>query len=261
MPAWTSPFPVPEPLQKRLVAVGWSQWQGALEDLPADGVVLYAAPDQLLASSTLSLDAVIEGYAALLALQPWPRLLHGARLALCTDAQLAAGAKELLKEVALALPMPDPLAAAVCSALAERAPALIDAYLDLELRADLLGDEPDVAYRQRLRQAFQEGDLLQAWRSPSFLQVELQEELDALRCESEQLKAGLTGRDAELAEAREEAELTLLQLHEVQEELEHYFLLARGQKQLLADHQQLASGLVAALATSPEVRPQLQPVA
>ena len=75
------------------------------------------------------------------------------------------------------------------------------------------------------------------------------------------MKAGLTGRDAELAEAREEAELTLLQLHQVQEELEHYFLLARGQKQLLADHQQLASGLVAALATSPEVRPQLQPVA
>ena len=245
MPAWTSPFSVPEPLQKRLVAAGWSQWQGALEDLPAAGVVLYAAPDQLLAGSTLSLDAVIEGYSALLALQPWPRLMLGARLELCTDAHLAAGAEEFLE--AVALPTPDPLAAAVCSALAERAPALIDAYLDLELRADLLGDEPDVAYRQRLRQACQEGDLLQAWRSPSALQVELQVELDALQ--------------SQLAEAREEAELTLLQLHEVQEELEHYFLLARGQKQLLADHQQLASGLVAALATSPEVRPQLQPVA
>lgn len=259
MPAWTSPFSIPEPLQKRLVAAGWSQWQGALEDLPAAGVVLYAAPDQLLAGSTLSLDAVIEGYSALLALQPWPRLILGARLELCTDAQLVAGAEELLEEVAL--PTPDPLAAAVCSALAERAPALIDAYLDLELRADLLGDEPDVAYRQRLRQAFQEGDLLQAWRSPSALQVELQVELDALQEESEQLKAGLTGVDIELAEAREEAELTLLQLHQVQEELEHYFLLSRGQKQLLADHQQLASGLLSALTTPAAARPPLQPVA
>ena len=41
---------------------------------------------------------------------------------------------------------------------------------------------------------------------------------------------------AELKEAREEAELTLLQLHQVQEELEHYFLLSREQSSLLDAH-------------------------
>ena len=37
-------------------------------------------------------------------------------------------------------------------------------------------------------------------------------------------------------DAREEAELTLLQLHQVQEELEHYFLLSREQDSLLQTH-------------------------
>ena len=41
---------------------------------------------------------------------------------------------------------------------------------------------------------------------------------------------------ADLKEAREEAELTLLQLHQVQEELEHYFLLSREQSSLLDAH-------------------------
>ena len=39
--------------------------------------------------------------------------------------------------------------------------------------------------------------------------------------------------EAELADAREEAELILLQLHQVQEELEHYFLLSRELQQQL----------------------------
>ena len=39
-----------------------------------------------------------------------------------------------------------------------------------------------------------------------------------------QLQEQLEKRDSELQDAREEAELILLQLHQVQEELEHYFL-------------------------------------
>jgi hypothetical protein len=42
-----------------------------------------------------------------------------------------------------------------------------------------------------------------------------------------QLQERLTQLQAEADDAREEAELTLLQLHQVQEELEHYFLLSR----------------------------------
>ena len=48
----------------------------------------------------------------------------------------------------------------------------------------------------------------------------------------EQLKAA----QADTKDAREEAELTLLQLHQVQEELEHYFLLSREQNALLDGH-------------------------
>jgi chromosome segregation ATPase len=42
-----------------------------------------------------------------------------------------------------------------------------------------------------------------------------------------QLQERLTQLQAEADDAREEAELILLQLHQVQEELEHYFLLSR----------------------------------
>jgi hypothetical protein len=44
----------------------------------------------------------------------------------------------------------------------------------------------------------------------------------------------------ERAGAQEEAELTLLQLHQVQEELEHYFLLSRQQVRLLERHRHAA---------------------
>ena len=48
----------------------------------------------------------------------------------------------------------------------------------------------------------------------------------------EELEQRLASRDTELRESREEAELSLLQLHQVQEELEHYFLKARASDQL-----------------------------
>ena len=50
----------------------------------------------------------------------------------------------------------------------------------------------------------------------------------------EQLKAA----QAETKDAREEAELTMLQLHQVQEELEHYFLDSRSKEELLQQYNQ-----------------------
>jgi hypothetical protein len=55
----------------------------------------------------------------------------------------------------------------------------------------------------------------------------LQAEADEARNSAEALKQQLLAKTAEAEEAREEAELILLQLHQVQEELEHYFLLSR----------------------------------
>ena len=61
-----------------------------------------------------------------------------------------------------------------------------------------------------------------------------QDHSDTLNALQKQLKAA----QAETKEAREEAELTLLQLHQVQEELEHYFLDSRSKDELLQQYNQ-----------------------
>jgi DNA repair exonuclease SbcCD ATPase subunit len=65
----------------------------------------------------------------------------------------------------------------------------------------------------------------------------LQGELEALQQELQlkdaNLEKQLQIRDRELREARDDSELTLLQLHQVQEELERYFMQTRAQSQLV----------------------------
>lgn len=61
---------------------------------------------------------------------------------------------------------------------------------------------------------------------------ELRKQLQARDSESNELnelRQQLQARDSELKDSQEEAELTLLQLHQVQEELEYYFLESRKQ--------------------------------
>ncbi|QEY32395.1 hypothetical protein EVJ50_09395 [Synechococcus sp. RSCCF101] len=55
--------------------------------------------------------------------------------------------------------------------------------------------------------------------------------------ERQLLQQQLQAAETATRDAREEAELTLLQLHQVQEELEHYFLLGREQTALLSAHE------------------------
>ncbi len=64
------------------------------------------------------------------------------------------------------------------------------------------------------------------------------------------LKAEIASLQGQLEEARDEAELNLLQLQQVQEELEFYFLAHQELLQLLEQHQQeerRAEVLIAAL--------------
>jgi len=66
----------------------------------------------------------------------------------------------------------------------------------------------------------------------------------------QQLEAENAGLRAQLEEARDEAELNLLLLQQVQEELEHYFLEHQQQEQLLQRHRQeqaRAEALIAVL--------------
>ena len=63
--------------------------------------------------------------------------------------------------------------------------------------------------------------------------------------------------EAQLREAREEAQLTLEQLHLVQEELEHYFLAhqeAEARLQRYRQQQQRAEALIEALLSRLEAR-------
>jgi hypothetical protein len=110
-------------------------------------------------------------------------------------------------------------------------------YADLEGQAELLGRQPQFALPVvNLRNSDWQALLLQAWEAQARL-PELQSAQDAWQAKAvqlEPLQAELhTVRD-QLTEAREEAELTLLQLHQVQEELEHYFLRCRTSDQQAA---------------------------
>lgn len=211
MPVWLSPLPLPEAIEQRLQQLGWHPWSGDPKALPADAAWLYDTPDRLLADGFLAPEQLAEGYASLLAEPSGARFIALWRL---------------LGESETAVPPdPEPLPAALTQLLLQQYPALLDAYLDLELRADLQGGEPDLAYRRRLQEAVNPIDALAAWHA-LIAASQRQEEIDALQTE-------LNNAQGAAQEAREEAELTLLQLHQVQEELEHYFLLSRGlQRQL-----------------------------
>ncbi len=242
MPLWFSPFPLEPTLQARLERCGWQRCQES--DLPADVLVLYTAPDQLLAFSELDPPGILKGYQQLLGLEYPHRLLSTWRLAACSDALLQAGCEveadaDLKWPELQGWPDPQPLAAVITRLALDALPTLLEAYLDLELEADLLGSEPDSHYRRRLLSQLSFAELLQAWRSPSALS----DELKTLKQEHEQ---ALAQAQQNTTEAREEAELTLLQLHQVQEELEHYFLQSTEQaKQLETLKQEQEQALTA----------------
>ncbi len=94
-----------------------------------------------------------------------------------------------------------------------------------ELEQIFLADQQKQKDLEQLRQT-SDAELREAREQADRITNQLQPRL-------QELEQQLQTSDAELRDAREEAELTLLQLHQVQEELEHYFLLSRGQDVLL----------------------------
>jgi hypothetical protein len=102
----------------------------------------------------------------------------------------------------------------------EAEPDLLNCDYDLELRAVLLGRDPDLCYIERIRQAGQEHDIL------------LQDFIKTLwaQASSSELEQRLASSQTDLLDARESAQLSLLQLRNpMQEEREHY-LLVDGEK-------------------------------
>lgn len=227
---WVSPFPLDLADQALLEEAGLSRWMGSVAEVP-DGncLLLYNSPDQLISSSAdTTPELLLKGYRIIL---DWFEQNKQPLLATWQLQQLGSGQLNnwLVNHSDPPLtPQPDqiaPLVAVVVSKLIDAEPDLIDAYKDLELRAQLLGREPDLNYQQRLRQVSnQELALLQALRQPNAIAA---------------LELQLQEKDRQLKQLQEEVDLALSQLDQVQEELEHYFLLNRGLQQLIDRHEQL----------------------
>ena len=219
-------------------------------DLPPDGdaevALLYDSPDQLIALASVGVaveewtsQSLVQGYRSLLSrseqtqrpLVAISRLLHHRNHESVLPISAADGPC-----VAATAPAADPtscaspeLAACVLTLL-DAEPALLEAYQDLELRADLLGREPDLHYRERLRKVAHNADsLLKAHFCRQQALVTSKEQARQVAA----LQECLTGKDAALMEARQDAELTLLQLHQVQKELEQVFHADRDKQQRL----------------------------
>jgi hypothetical protein len=235
---WVTPFQLSATALSMLNEAGLQPWPAegwsALPD--AETLLLYDSPDRLIAmvgsaseTESLTAQSLLQGYRRLL---DWSKRPGQPLLAISQLQRLGPQAlrswfdhgDDASPSPVSPLPIP-PLLASVCLSLLEDEPALLDCYHDLELRASLLGRDPDLRYRERLLQAGQQGDaLLQVFCANQRLQAA-----------SAELEKRLASRDTELRAAREAAERSLLQLHQVQEELELCFLAdAEKQRQLEA---------------------------
>ena len=294
---WISPFELSTDGLNLLAEAGLQPWELG-KGLPPGGdcLLLYDCPDQVLANSShnhrsaiATPEQLLEGYTKVL---DWSEQTRQPMLAVWRLQQLGPislgrwietggaswASEDLPKPHAPAI---QPLMAAATLALMEACPQLLDSYLDIELKAELFGGDADLHYRQRLREASLEGEILlqelhaidvREEAELTLLQLhQVQEELEAIfladrekqrlietqakelegrSAEVDGLRQHLEVREGELEEAREEAELTLLQLNQVQEELEHYFLrsqsgdaLAHNQQFQLRRAQQLIAHL------------------
>jgi hypothetical protein len=260
---WISPFELTNPGLGLLEEAGLHPWEWEKGTPPSqDCLLLYDTPDQLLANASSSPgraittpEQLLEGY---LKVMDWSQQAGQPMLAIWRLQQLgpaglgrwlagAAASEESEAPHQPQAPAIPPLVAAATLALIEACPKLLDSYLDIELKAELFGGDADLNYRQCLRQASMQGELLlQALHAHVGRdQLEVREDelndaregellLQALHAQSwpDQLEV----REDELNDAREAAELTLLQLHQVQEELET-LSLANQEKQQLLDAQ------------------------
>ncbi|MFN9620972.1 MAG: hypothetical protein ACK55X_14810, partial [Synechococcaceae cyanobacterium] len=191
------PFSLPAPLVADLQTAGGVSWNPTMPPGPEPSplLLLYPPPHGALQERS----ALLAGYRQLLELAAAGQLCHLERLQrLPPEAwpALAGGALPALPSAnAPALAAPEPLRALVTQAWLREEPAVLDAYLDLELSADLGGSAPDSDYLERLRLA-----------TPSDLLLAALEDNRLAR---------------ELADSRQERESLQQELHRLYEELEH----------------------------------------
>jgi len=217
---WLSPAPLPEVSHRLLVEAGLEQVSGEVQaDEPL--LLVYEPPHTQLfhlgePSAAPDMSELCDRYGRILELSRHHPAISGWRL----QALGSAGLRTWLQgstpsPISAAPPLPDPLKALLVQQILRSHPDLLHHYLNLELVSELAGSEADSAYLQRLQLAVAD---------PMAALDQLHQVQEESQAACKELSAKNTTLEADLVDAREEAELTLLQLHQVQEELEHYFL-------------------------------------
>lgn len=253
---WYSPFPLEPSLQESLGAAG-------LRPVLADAAVsidllLYETPDAALnlwrqqAQPAPEPEALVEAYRQLLQLRDGARLISTWRLRQLRADELLGWLQGQADCPTLDAPPPaiDALSAVVTRRLLEWQAEALEAYLDLELQAELAGNSPDSDYILRLDSSANGDTLLACWwqaaehearsnqlagevaRLHDDKEILLQAK-DAERQGANELKQQLDSKAQILVEAQEENQHTMLALQEAQEELECNFLKSREQEEQL----------------------------
>jgi len=277
-----APFPLAPAVVERLCAAGLEPSAQQPCQGEASSLWIYDSPDRLLEQwrdhqpTPPEASQLLNGYRSLLVQSDARTLISAWRLEAIDPDKLRrwlCGQQEkieLSEDSANQPPTIEPMASQLVLRLLNDIPALLEAYLDLELQSELAGSPPDSNYLQRLQNAGTISALMGSWwagrsnkeahsaleAGHAALTSQLKEaqkarheqaaRVNALQAEkaaaaksAEQLKQQLTAQTVQVQEVQEESELTLLQLHQVQEELEHYFLVSREQGELLKRQNQL----------------------
>ena len=253
---WFSPFPLEPSLEERLGAAGLRP-TAANGELSID-LLLYDTPDAVLnrwrqrGQPAPSTQALAEGYRRLSQLRDGTRLISTWRLCQLNAEALLAWLHGQADCPTLETPPPamDALSAVVTRRLLELQADALEAYLDLELQAELAGTRPDSNYIASLDNNADGATMLEDWwqmaeQAATANQLtgevaQLANEKDVLAHEksaavqgADQLRQQLASQNETLLEAQSENQRILLQLHQLQEELENYFLKNREQDEQL----------------------------
>ncbi|MBD1194990.1 hypothetical protein [Vulcanococcus sp. Clear-D1] len=244
---WYAPYPLLSGLEQRLSDA--EVVEGTPDDQSID-LWIYDSPDRLLASwiqrkqCAPTTKELVKAYSSLVSLPAGSRLISGWRLEQIDPASLNAwlrGDGEIDAELAAhrqLQPEITPLDGQLVVRILEDFPNVLESYLDLELRAELVGHQPDSTYLERLLHTCTPEALLENWNR---LHAEHLSQLQLFNSERDEALAQRDKLANQLKESNDESELTLLQLHEVQEELEHYFLSSRDRANLQTERDTLAA--------------------
>jgi len=234
---WFSPFALPQQVIEQLSASGGRIWSPEDEapdaETAAPLLVIYPPPHAALGPPAV----LLAGYQKVHALKAEGHLLHLERLL----AHPVETWNSLLSSEPLSLPpsfsleQPAPFQALITLALLRERPALLDAYLDLELSSDLGGSPPDSEYVRRLRESSSVAALLDALHDEAE-QHESRQQQEQLAAQQEKgFLAELESRARQLEEANNRLSVETERTCQAQQALEASDLVVLDLKRQLQE--------------------------